>query len=84
MKAFTISAAIAMLFAQAHASPMAAKAEARQFEAQITFQGAPPYVHFEVFPSPSAQFSEFWIMFLEQMEGLRSWNGSQPRRQFLN
>lgn len=40
MKAFTISAAFAVLLAQAHASPM--KAEARQFEAQITFEGAPP------------------------------------------
>ena len=42
MKAFTISAAIALLFAQAHTSPVAPKAEARQYDAQITFQGAPP------------------------------------------
>lgn len=40
MKAFTISAAVAVLLAQAHASPM--KAEARQFQAQLTFEGAPP------------------------------------------
>ena len=41
MKAFTISAAIAMLVAQAHTSPIAVKTEARQFKAHITFQGAP-------------------------------------------
>ena len=46
MKAFTISAAIALLFAQAHTSPIAPKAEARQFDVQVTFQGAPPDVAF--------------------------------------
>ncbi|KAL8796855.1 MAG: hypothetical protein Q9195_000938 [Heterodermia aff. obscurata] len=46
MKAFTITAAMAMLFAQAHTSPIASKAEARQFAAQITFEGAPPDVAF--------------------------------------
>ena len=46
MKAFTISAAIAMLVAQAHTSPIAVKSEARQFKAHITFQGAPRKLSF--------------------------------------
>lgn len=41
MKAFTVSAAFAILLAQAHASPM--KAETRDVpDVQITFEGAPP------------------------------------------
>lgn len=60
MKAFTISAAIAMLFAQAHASPIAAKAEARQFAAQITFQGAPPDAAFYTASIP-ADGSVFYL-----------------------
>ena len=59
MKAFTISAAIAMLFAQAQSSPIAVKVEARQFAAQITFQGAPPDVAFftESIPADGSLFT---------------------------
>ena len=53
MKAFTISAAVAFCIAQVHASPTPAKSEARQFEAQVTFQGAPPDAAFYTLSIPT-------------------------------
>ena len=35
------------------------------------------YVHFEIFLSPSVRFLELWIMFFEQMKGLRFGDISQ-------
>lgn len=42
MKAFTISAAVAILAAFAQAAPTPAQNDARQFKALITFEGATP------------------------------------------
>lgn len=54
MKISTISAALALLATSALASPVPADAPSkRQFEAQITFQGAPPDVAFYTLSFPT-------------------------------
>lgn len=54
MKFSTISAALALLATSALASPVPADAPSkRQFEAQITFQGAPPDVAFYTLSFPT-------------------------------
>lgn len=42
MKTFTVSAALALMATLAHAAPAPGSPEARQFEVQLTFEGAGP------------------------------------------
>lgn len=57
MKAFTISAAVALLASLASATP-APKQEARQFQAQITFFGADSDASFSLsVPTDGSEFS---------------------------
>ena len=53
MKSFLISTALALLASQIHASPTPANIEARQFAAQVTFQGAPPDAAFYTLSIPA-------------------------------
>ena len=57
MKAFTISTLLFLLATKLHAAPAS---NTRQFEAQLTFEGAPPDVAFYTLSVPT-DGSEFYI-----------------------
>ncbi|KAL8962896.1 MAG: hypothetical protein Q9193_000773 [Seirophora villosa] len=57
MKAFTISAALALLTSLVSAAPATTPHEARQFQAQITFIGAADGVFYQSVPTDGSVFS---------------------------
>ncbi|KAL2044814.1 hypothetical protein N7G274_002589 [Stereocaulon virgatum] len=58
MQTFTIAAAIAFLATSVYGAPASSKAEARQFQALITFNGADPNAYFtQSVPTDGSTFS---------------------------
>ena len=53
MKSILISTALALLASSTHAAPTPANIKARQFEVQVTFQGAPPDAAFYTLSIPA-------------------------------
>ena len=58
MKAFAISTSLFLLATRLDAAPTS---NARQFEAQLTFEGAPPDVAFYTVSAPTGYDSTFYI-----------------------